>query len=73
MPEGCDYTVKYAAVRGWDMAFYLKAASVTMFQDKKKVAGFGYLLDGPFSKFGSVQSKIDPRMDEMLAQYPLRP
>ena len=71
-PKNCAYTVKYAAVRGWDMAFYLKAASVTMFQGKEKVAGFGYLLDGPFSKFGSVKSKIDPRMDEMLAEYSLR-
>ena len=69
-PKNCPYTVKYVAYRGWDLALYMRLAYVTMFKDDKKVAGLGYILDGPFSKFGSVQSKIAPRMDEMLAEYP---
>jgi len=72
MPKDCDYTAKYTAERGWDLVFYLKTASVTVYQDKKKVAGLGYVLDGAFSKFGSAKSKIDPRMDEMLKDYPLK-
>jgi hypothetical protein len=68
-PKNCAYTVRYSATRGWDVAFFLATASVAMFQGKEFVAGFGYVFDGPFSKFGSVQSKIAPRMDAMLADY----
>jgi len=73
MPEKCDSTVKYTALRSWDLKTFLREARIDMFKDDKKVAGIEYYhpQNLNLSKFGSSKEKIAPLMDEMLVEYPV--
>ena len=72
-PEYCKYILKYTALQSWDMALYLSHAELRLFKDNTRIAYAEYHLRGKggFSlvKWASVESKMKPVIDKLLAQY----
>lgn len=72
-PRECEYIVTYTALRAWDLTPYLSHAEICMRRNGKQIAYGQYHLigDGGLSltKWAGVKSKMDPVIDEMLADY----
>ena len=72
---GCDYTLTYTALRSWDVSTYLSHAELRINQHGRQVGYAEYHLRGKgglsLNKWGSVKSKMDPVIDELLAAYKL--
>lgn len=68
-PE-CGSTVTYTARRSWDFAPYLAMAKVDIWKGGLKVGGLSYEHNNGLSlvKWQSTASKMDPLIDQMLAQ-----
>ncbi len=74
-PAECKYLLTYTALRAWDLAPYLSHAELHLMQGNQQVASAEYHLvaDGGYSlmKFQSVHTKMDPVIDQLLAEYPI--
>jgi hypothetical protein len=72
-PVHCKYILKYTALQSWDMALYLSHAELRLFKGNTRIAYAEYHLRGKggFSlvKWASVESKMKPVVDKLLAQY----
>lgn len=72
-PDHCEFTLQYTAMRSWDMAPYLSHAEIRLYRDRQRIGYAEYHLRGKggFSlmKWASVESKLTPVVNELLAQY----
>ena len=73
-PTNCQATLTYTALRSWDLASYLSHAELTLRDmEGKRIAQATYHLNGKggldLSKWGSVQSKMEPVIDQLLSEY----
>ncbi|MBB5321645.1 Sbal_3080 family lipoprotein [Marinobacter oulmenensis] len=72
-PQHCEYYLTYTAFKTWDIGMYLHHAELHLFEDRKKVAYAEYHLNGKgglaLNKWASVESKMNPVIDELLAGY----
>lgn len=72
-PERCEFRLTYTARRSWDMAPYLSHAEVRLYRGHKRIGYAEYHLNGKgglsLVKWASVESKMTPVIDELLAQY----
>lgn len=74
--ERCPYVVTYTARRSWDMAPYLSTAEITILGPRRQTLAKGnYHLRGKgglsLMKWQGTKSKIDPVIDELLANAQL--
>ncbi|MGN0927180.1 Sbal_3080 family lipoprotein [Ectopseudomonas mendocina] len=74
--ERCPYVVTYTARRSWDMAPYLSTAEITILGPRRQtLAKANYHLRGKgglsLMKWQGTRSKIDPVIDELLANAQL--
>ncbi|CAM3665453.1 Sbal_3080 family lipoprotein [Ectopseudomonas alcaliphila] len=72
----CPYVVTYTARRSWDMAPYLSTAEITILGPRRQtLAKASYHLRGKgglsLMKWQGTKSKIDPVIDELLANAQL--
>ncbi len=76
-PTHCEFTLTYTARRSWDIATYLSIAELVLMKDGREVARANYHLRGKgglaLNKWASTKSKMDPVIDELLAQYKYDP
>ncbi len=75
LPEYCEYHLHYTARRSWDMAPYLSYAELILKQRNLLIGKAIYEHIGGsmsmayFTKWAGTQSKMDPVIDELLAEY----
>ncbi|MFV9681798.1 Sbal_3080 family lipoprotein [Pseudomonas sp. NY15367] len=74
--EQCPYVVTYTARRSWDMAPYLSTAEIVILGPRRQtLAKANYHLRGKgglsLMKWQGTKSKIDPVIDELLANAQL--
>ena len=71
LPSHCEFYLRYTALRRWDMSPYLSHAELQLYQGQRKVAYGEYHTSGGLhpSKWASVESKMDPVIDKLLAAY----
>lgn len=71
-PDGCNYWLTYTALRSWDVTTYLSHAELRVFHDFNEIGDAEYHLNGKgglsLTKWGSVKSKMDPVVDELLSE-----
>ena len=71
-----EYIVSYTASRNWDFDWYMTHAEIYIQKDERIIASATYhlKLNGgwTFSKYESVETKLDPVMDELLEGIPNR-
>lgn len=73
-PGSCNVTLTYTALRSWDFTPYLSHAELWLRDsDGNRLAYAEYHLRGggglALNKWASVESKMDPVMDKLLANY----
>lgn len=72
-PKCCKDHLTYTALKTWDMATYMHHAELQLYHVHKPVAYAKYHLRGQgglsLNKWGSVESKMNPVIDELLANY----
>lgn len=72
-PEYCDYHMTYTALQSWDISTYMHHAELQLYQTLKPIAYAEYHLNGKggfaLTKWASVESKMDPVIDTLLAKY----
>lgn len=72
-PDHCVYTLNYVARQSWDIAIYLWQAEVEMRKGAEIVGTAEYHLRNKgglaLNKWGSVESKMAPVLDELLASF----
>jgi hypothetical protein len=77
VPEECEFILRYTALRSWDLAPYVAHAELSLERNGQEVARAEYHLRGKggyaLTKYRSTRAKMDPVIDEMLAQYPQPP
>lgn len=73
MPGDCEFVLKYTALRSWDIVAFLSHAELQIERSGKPVASAIYHLRGKggysFDKYGETKEKMDPVIEELLAQY----
>ncbi len=71
--DHCEYTATYVAYWNWDMSMYLHQANVQLRKGGETVgvANFHLRAKGglALNKWASVESKMGPVMDQMLAEF----
>lgn len=67
-PLRCEYVLTYVAIRGWDFVTFMKRAELRLKQGNK-IIGTAIYQSGSatFTKFSSVETKMIPVIDELLA------
>lgn len=67
--KDCEYVLTYDANQGWDFVLYLRQADVHLEKNGMIVGSAEYHHYGgfDFSKYASTKSKMDPVMDQLLA------
>jgi hypothetical protein len=72
-PEYCEYRLTYTAFKTWDIATYLHHAELRLYQEHNQIGFAEYHLTGggglSLTKWASVESKMNPVIDELLAAY----
>lgn len=74
-PKSCNIILTYTALRSWDIAPYLSHAEIWLRkQNGEQIAYAQYHIRGgsvclALNKWASVESKMDPVMDKLLANY----
>lgn len=72
-PDHCEFTLKYTALRSWDMAPYLSHAELRLYRGSERIGYAEYHLNGKgglsLMKWAGVKSKMAPVINELLAQY----
>lgn len=73
LPAHCEYSLRYTALRSWDIGTYLSHAELSVHQRGRQIASATYHLTnkGGFSlmKWQGTKTKMDPVIDELLAAY----
>jgi hypothetical protein len=71
VPRECEYVLTYTAFKTWDMATYLHRAELRLERNGRMVGTATYHLRGKgglsLTKWASTKEKMDPVIDEMLA------
>lgn len=72
-PPDCEFVLRYTALRSWDVVVYLSHAELHLERGGQPVARAIYHLRGKggysFDKYGGTKEKMDPVIEELLAQY----
>jgi hypothetical protein len=70
-PPRCEYVLTYVAVRGWDLATFMKHAELRLKQGNRIIGTASYHHHGGFAltKYASVETKMTPVIDELLAGF----
>ena len=72
-PRYCEYHLIYTALKTWDIGMYMHHAELQLYRDVKPIAYAEYHLIGEgglaLNKWASVESKMDPVIDRLLAGY----
>ncbi len=72
-PAHCQYRLTYTALKMWDIGMYMHHAELHLFHGRKEIGSAVYHLNGggglSLAKWASVESKMDPVIDELLAGY----
>ena len=70
LPNNCDATLTYTALRSWDMALYISHAELRLWRAGRQIGAADYHLKGKggfaLTKWGSTQKKMDPVIDQLL-------
>lgn len=71
VPSDCEYVLTYTALRGWDMATFLKYAELRLRNGEQTIGSATYQHRGGFglNKWASTESKMTPVIDELLAAF----
>lgn len=76
-PNNCEYVLTYTALRSWDMSTYLSHAELRLEAGGRQIAYAEYHLRGKggfaLNKWAATKTKMDPVIDELLAQYEYNP
>lgn len=72
-PKHCEYNLTYTALKTWDVGTYLHHAELRLCKNNQKIAYAEYHLNGKgglsLNKWASVDSKMNPVIDQLLAGY----
>ncbi|WGL16971.1 Sbal_3080 family lipoprotein [Microbulbifer bruguierae] len=72
-PEHCNFKLTYTALRSWDFSPYLSHAELRLFKGRERIGYAEYHLNGgggfALNKWASVESKMTPVVNQLLAQY----
>ena len=70
IPQGCEYTMTYTALKHWDFSTYLHHAELRLEHNGRKIGYAEYHLraKGGLSllKWQGTKTKMDPVVDELL-------
>jgi len=74
IPDDCQAILSYTALRSWDVVTYLSVAELWLTNaNQQQIAHAKYHLIGKgglsLMKWASVESKMDPVIDQLLADY----
>jgi hypothetical protein len=69
VPAGCEYSLWYTALRGWDLAPFLNFAEILIRRGPETVATATYNHGGGFAlnKWESTETKLTPLVDELCS------
>ena len=71
--SNCDVLLTYTALRSWDVTPYLSHAELRLERGGRQIAYAEYHLNGKgglsLTKWAGTRSKMDPVLDELLADY----
>jgi hypothetical protein len=69
-PEGCEYVLSYVGSLGTDIKPYLRSMIVTISRNGAVVGRASHATaEFALSKWGTVESKVNPLLDELLADF----
>jgi hypothetical protein len=72
-PSHCEFNLTYTALRSWDITPYLSHAELRLYRGAQRVGYADYHLRGKgglsLMKWASVESKMMPVVEKLLAQY----
>lgn len=72
IPEGCEYTMEYTALKNWDMGTYMHHAELRLEKNGKRVGYAEYHLNGKgglsLMKWQGTKTKMDPVVDRLLGK-----
>ncbi len=72
-PSHCEFHLTYVALKNWDMGTYMHHAELRLYEGVNPVAHAEYHLVNKgglaLNKWDSVESKMNPVIDELLAGY----
>lgn len=71
--SSCNYRLAYTANQSWDVAVYLKFASMILYKGADVVGRATYNSGEGFGKFRSVYDTLKIVTDELLADFSQRP
>ena len=71
VPEECRFILNYTARRSWDIVPYMSYARLELKENGETVAEATYtlIIHWIFIKFKSVEAKMNPVIDKLLANY----
>ncbi len=76
-PAHCIYRMTYTALKTWDVATYLHHAEIRLYKGTNRIGQAEYHLKGKgglaLNKWASVESKMNPVIDDMLANLRIDP
>jgi hypothetical protein len=72
VPASCEYSLWYSAIRGWDLAPFLRFAEFRIRRGAETVATATYKHGGGFAldKWESTETKLTPLVEELLTDFP---
>lgn len=72
IPEGCEYTMIYTALKTWDLGTYLHHAELRLEHNGRKVGYAEYHLNGKGglspTKWQGTKTKMEPVVDQLLGK-----
>jgi hypothetical protein len=70
-PDRCQYTLRYTALRAWDLAPFLRHAELRLRRGNETIASATYDHSGGFAlnKWASTGEKLNPVIDELLSGF----
>ncbi|WP_418358500.1 Sbal_3080 family lipoprotein [Shewanella basaltis] len=72
IPEGCEYTMTYTALKNWDLGTYMHHAELRLERNGRRVGYAEYHLNGKgglsLLKWQGTKTKMDPVVDELLGK-----
>jgi hypothetical protein len=73
-PAECEFVLRYTALRSWDITAFVSHAELHLERAGRPIAHAIYHLRGKggyaLTKYQSTREKMNPVIDELLAQYP---
>ena len=72
IPQGCEYTMIYTALKNWDLGTYMHHAELRLEKDGRKVGYAEYHLNNKggisLMKWQGTKTKMDPVVDRLLGK-----